>query len=154
MKHTRVYHLEFARDIETVVWEYSHLSETDRTNLSTIQFSVTYDYIDEYQNYNFVIITDPEQMNKYVKILQNNFILHFHRDISNSLLKDTIDFSRLEKVIDRSTNSLFIKFQNKINEWILKHQDLDNVLDMINEKGINKLRDIDKKFLEDYGKEK
>lgn len=154
MKNTRVYHLEFARDIETVVWEYTNLPETDRINLSSIQFEMTFDYIDENKNYNFVIITDSAQMSKYVKILQDNMILHFNRDISKFLLKDNVNFDKIEGFLDNATTSLFNKFKNKMNEWILQNQDLDNVLDMINEKGLNKIREIDKKFLEDYGKEK
>ena len=154
MKNTRVYHLDFARDIETVVWEYSNLPETDRTNLSSIQFEMTFDYTDQNKNYNFVIITDTAQMSKYVKILQDNMILHFIRDISKLLLKDNVSFDKIERVLDKTTTSLFKKFKTKMNEWILRNQDLDNVLDMINEKGINKIREIDKKFLEEYGKEK
>ena len=154
MKNTRVYHLDFARDIETVVWQYSNLPETDRTNLSSIQFEMTFDYTDQNKNYNFVIITDTAQMSKYVKILQDNMILHFIRDISKLLLKDNVSFDKIERVLDKTTTSLFKEFKTKMNEWILRNQDLDNVLDMINEKGINKIREIDKKFLEEYGKEK
>lgn len=154
MKNTRVYHLDFGRDIETVVWQYSNLPETDRTNLSSIQFEMTFDYTDQNKNYNFVIITDTAQMSKYVKILQDNMILHFIRDISKLLLKDNVSFDKIERVLDKTTTSLFKEFKTKMNEWILRNQDLDNVLDMINEKGINKIREIDKKFLEEYGKEK
>jgi hypothetical protein len=42
--------------------------------------------------------------------------------------------------------------KTKIEEWMLENQELDNVLDIINEKGIEKLREVDRKFLENYGK--
>ena len=37
-----------------------------------------------------------------------------------------------------------------INEWILENLDIDTVLDRINEVGINKLRSVEKEFLNNY----
>lgn len=153
MKQTNLYHIEFSRDIDTVIWEYTCLHENDRTKLAEIQFITTFDFLDIHNNnYHFLVLTEKLQMDKYLKILIDNLILHFAHNITQKVLKDQIDLKKFEKTISKSNKVLWKNFRTKIEEWMLLNQDLDNVLDIINQKGIEKLRDIDKKFLENYGK--
>lgn len=152
MKHTNIYHIDFARDVDTVVWEYTCLTENDRLKLTSLHFESTFDYIDKHNNYHFLMLIDQLQMEKYLKILKDNMILHFNHNITEKLLKDELDLKRFEKIVERNSKVMWEKFRTKIEEWMLSNQDLDNVLDLINQRGIDKLREIDKKFLENYGK--
>lgn len=152
MKQVNFYHTEFSTGIDTVIWEYTCLPENDRTKLAEIQFIATFDFLDIHNNYHFLVLTEKLQIDKYLKILIDNLILHFAHNITQKVLKDQIDLKKFEKTISKSNKVLWKNFRTKIEEWMLLNQDLDNVLDIINQKGIEKLRDIDKKFLENYGK--
>lgn len=152
MKTIRIYHIDFARDIDSVVWEYSTLPENDRILLSNIQFVDTFDYQDKMKTYNFIVLAEAHQMNKYLEILQNNLILHFVHDWTNKYLRDQLNFEKIETNLDQSNLKLWKKFRTKLEDWLLENQDLDNVLDNINSKGLENLRETDKKFLENYGR--
>ena len=152
MKNTKIYHIDFGRDIDTVVWEYTCLPENERIKLTNLHFVTTFDFIDKQNNYHFVMVTEQLQMEKYLKILTDNLILHFSHNITDKLLRDELDLSRFEKVLDKNSKVMWEKFRTKVEEWMLINQELDNVLDIINLKGLEKLRNVDKKFLENYGK--
>jgi len=152
MKKLKLYHIDFARSAETVVWEYSLLPENDRIQMSSLLFEATFDYQDTMKTYNFLVLADSQQMSKYTEILQNNMVLHFLHDWTEPILKDKVKIDNIEKNLDNSTLKIWEKFKTKLDEWLLLNQELDNVLDIILEKGVDRLRDIDKKFLENYAK--
>lgn len=152
MKQLKLYHIDFARSVETVVWEYSLLPENDRIQLATLLFEASFDYQDSMKTYNFLILSDSQQMSKYTEILHNNMVLHFIHDWTEPILKDKLKIDNIEKNLDNSSLKIWEKFKTKLDEWLLSNQELDNVLDIILEKGVERLRDIDKKFLENYAK--
>ena len=126
------------------------MNETDRTNLTQIQFVNSFDYEDKYGFYNMIAISDSEQMNKYIKILENNLIFHHYRDISSTILKNQFDWRKVEDRVKPSFKKNYNEFIKKSENWIIENTDLDTVLDLINERGIEDLREPDKKFLENY----
>lgn len=152
MKNLKLYHLDFARPVETVVWEYSLLPENDRIQMANLFFEASFDYQDKMNTYNFLFITDSSQMTKYIDILQSNMVLHFVHDWTEPMLKDKLHIENIEKNLDSTSLKIWDKFKTKLDEWLLLNQQLDNVLDIILEKGVEKLRDSDKKFLENYAK--
>jgi hypothetical protein len=150
MKNKKIYHINFSRTIDLVVWEYTIMNETERTNLTQLQFETSFDYEDNLGFYNMIVISDSNEMSKYIKILENNMIFHHHRDISNTILKNQYDVERIRERVKPSLMKIYESFMQKIDNWVIDNTDLDTVLDLINENGIENLRDADKKFLENY----
>ena len=150
-KH-RVYHINFSRTIDNVVWEYSTMTDAERVNLTKLQFESSIDYEDKFGFYNMIVISASGEMYKYEKILQNNMIFHHCRDISNLILKNQYDFEKIKERVNPSLIKIYNTFIKKLDKWILENTDLDTVLDLINERGIENLREPDKIFLENYAK--
>lgn len=152
MSKSGVYIIDYSRDINNVTWEYQNLSDTDRVQITNLVFHCSIDYIDKYDNYNMLIVSDIGEIRKLTNILQNNFIFHFLKDITKDVLRNKIT---LESVIhDRGVENkdLYKIFTTKFEDWMIDNLDLDTVLDIINEKGIENLRQVDLKYLENYGK--
>jgi hypothetical protein len=150
MKNKKIYHINFSRTIDLVVWEYTIMNETERTNLTQLQFETSFDYEDKLGFYNMIVISDSNEMDKYIKILENNMIFHHCRDISNTILKNQYDVEKIRERVKPSLMKIYESFVKKIDNWVLENTDLDTVLDLINENGIENLREPDKKFLENY----
>jgi hypothetical protein len=148
----RVYKIDYARDISQVTWDYQSLSDTDRIQITNFTFECSMDFVDKYQNYNMIIVTEPNEIDKLTKILTSNYIIHFSKDITEEILTNKLSIKQAvyEKGVENL--DLYEKFKEKLNKWILDNLELDIVLDLINEKGIEKLREVDRKFLENYGK--
>jgi len=148
----RVYKIDYARDISQVTWDYQSLSDTDRIQITNFTFECSMDFVDKYQNYNMIIVTEPNEIDKLTKILTSNYIIHFSKDITEEILTNKLSIKQVvyEKGVENL--DLYEKFKEKLNKWILDNLELDIVLDLINEKGIEKLREVDRKFLENYGK--
>jgi hypothetical protein len=148
----RVYKIDYARDISQVTWDYQSLSDTDRIQITNFTFECSMDFVDKHQNYNMIIVTEPKEIDKLTKILTSNYIIHFSKDITEEILTNKLSIKQVvyEKGVENL--DLYEKFKEKLNKWILDNLELDIVLDLINEKGIEKLREVDRKFLENYGK--
>jgi hypothetical protein len=148
----RVYKIDYARDISQVTWDYQSLSDTDRIQITNFTFECSMDFVDKYQNYNMIIVTEPNEIDKLTKILTSNYIIHFSKDITEEILTNKLSIKQVvyEKGVENL--DLYEKFKEKLNKWIFDNLELDIVLDLINEKGIENLREVDRKFLENYGK--
>ena len=144
-----LYIIEFCRTSEDVSYDYEHLSDNDKEKVSNLDTFSSFDFEDEYQNYTCYILMSPNEFEKYKKILDDNIIPYICTDITQSVIKNNIN---LEKKIFKYTNNYnensYHEFIKKLNDWILSNLDLDIVLDMINEKGVDSLRKVDKDFLE------
>jgi hypothetical protein len=97
-----------------------------------------------------LIIAEGEQFSKYKNILDNNMIYHHSHEVSRLLLENKFELNKIEKLVKPSLQKLYKNFLDKIEVWILENNDIDIVLDLINEFGIENIRDIDKKFLDNY----
>ena len=152
MKNRKIYHINYSRQVDTVIWEYTNLSDVDRTNLAQVNFDTSLDWEDKWDFYNMIVICQPKEMDKYRGILVNNLVFQHTRDISQLVLKNQYDFLKVKEHIRPSLHRIFDLFIDKVDGWIEENTDLDTVLDLINEKGIENLRISDKKFLENYAK--
>lgn len=99
-----------------------------------------------------LIVSTAVEFNKLIKILQDNYINCFNRNISDKIIRDKLSVSTLFKDVEINNETKYNNFKLKVNDWIYENLDLDIVLDLINEKGIDNLREIDKTFLENYGR--
>jgi len=144
-----VYIIEVCITAEDVSYDYEDLSDNDKEKVENLDTFNSFDFEDEYQNYTTYILMSPNEIEKYKKILDDNIIPYICTDITQSVIKNNIN---LEKKLFKYTNNYnensYHEFIKKLNDWVLSNLDLDIVLDMINEKGVDSLRKVDKEFLE------
>lgn len=152
MSREKIYLIEYCRDINFVTWEYQNLSDTDRIQVTNLKFRASIDFITEIGDYSMLVIAEENEFNKLKKILNGNYIHCFYKDITTKLLQNQTNIDKITLKSKIENQDLFKLFEQKLEEWIIENLDLDVVLDMINDLGIENLREIDKKFLENYGK--
>jgi hypothetical protein len=152
MNKERIYLIDYSRDINVVTWEYQNLSDTDRIQITNLHFECSIDFVDRIGNYNMVIVSNSEQIKILTNILESNYVHHFCKDITYPVLRNKIKIHNVIFKQGVENKDLYEIFNKKFDNWLLQNLDLDIVLDMINETGIDSLREIDKKFLENYGK--
>ena len=140
--------LEFHRSAEDVANDYTYLTEHDKEKIVNIDTKATFDFENEYVNYTCYYLIDGVEWEKYKKVLDDNLISYICNDITESVLLNKIN---LEKVLFKYTYKdnieEFDDFIKTVNEWISNNLDLDTILDMINERGVESLRKVDKEFL-------
>lgn len=147
----KVYIFEFNRSSESVADDYDLLSEIDKEKISDLDTDASFDYEDEFGNYNFYLVISELEFLKYKKLLDDNNIAYLCEDISNDILRNDINLSKkLLKYTNNMNENLYHEFINTLNDWISQNLELDIILDMINERGINSLRKVDKDFLSNY----
>lgn len=147
----KVYIFEFNRSSESVADDYDLLSEIDKEKISDLDTDASFDYEDEFGNYNFYLVISELEFLKYKKLLDDNNIAYLCEDISNDILRNDINLSKkLLKYTNNMNENLYHEFINTLNDWISQNLELDIILDMINERGIDSLRKVDKDFLSNY----
>jgi hypothetical protein len=140
--------IDFCRAVEDVSYDYEHLSDNDKEKVSNIDIVASFDFEDEYQIYNRYFLISPNEIEKYRKILDDNIIPYLCTDFSSNVIQNKMNLERILLKYTNNNNEIeYYKFINRLNEWIKENLDIDIVLDMINEKGINSLRTVDKEFL-------
>lgn len=144
-----VYKISFKKILTT----YSNISDADLDKIGSLDIESSFDYEKDGLYFCYVISSEIE-INKYIKILEKNLINFKCEDISDLLLKNEYDVSYIKNYLDETNHYVYEVFIHDINNWIYSKLDIDIVLDMISFKGINSLREIDKKFLDNYNKSK
>jgi hypothetical protein len=151
MNREKIYLIDYNRDINLVTWEYQNLSDIDRIQISNLDFKSITNFTTVCGYYCMLIITETSEFQKLKAILSNNYIHFFHKDLTKKILENRITLEQITKNSKIENQDLFETFKEKLDEWIGENLDLDTILDIINEFGIEKLRDIDRKFLKNYG---
>ena len=139
---------EYLRGADILADEYTYLSDNDKEKIVNIHSKATFDYEDEKQNYNCYLLIESSVLKKYKNILDLNLISYLCHDVSQSVIKNQTNLEKiLSKYITSENEKDYYEFIKIVNEWILSKLDLDIVLDIINDSGIESLREIDKDFL-------
>ena len=110
MIETRAYLIDYCRDINIVSWEYQNLSGTDRIQITNLSFECSIDFEDRFSNYNMIIIAGSVQVKTLTNILENNYINHFCKDITDDLIKNRTSITnivRIEGVENKETYNIF-----------------------------------------------
>jgi hypothetical protein len=127
---------------------YQIISNADLERISNLDIESSFDYKIE-DSFYFYVITSKIEINKYLKILNRNLITYTFEDISSLIIKNEYDFSYLKEFITEENGLIYDIFMYDLNNWIYSKLDLDTILDIISSKGINSLRQVDRKFLKD-----
>jgi hypothetical protein len=140
--------LDFHRSAEDLASDYTYLSDIDKAKVVNIDSKATFDYEDDHMNYTCYLLIDPKEIEKYKKVLDDNLIHYLCTDISHSVIKNEINIEKvLLKYVNSSNKFDYDIFMDEIDIWISENLDMDTILDMINERGINSLREVDREFL-------
>lgn len=124
------------------------IPDSDLEKIANLDIESSFDYEKE-DSYYCYIITNQIEIEKYKNILENNYIGYSCKDISEGLIKNEYDISYIIDYLDDNNYYLYDIFLDDLDRWLYSNLDLDTILDMISAKGINSLRDIDRKFLKD-----
>lgn len=143
-------HIEFCRSTEDVAEDYMRLSDIEKEKIANVEVDITFDYEDEYDNYSSYLLISSVEYEKYKKILDDNLIPYICTDISKKVIYNEISLEEiLIEKIDKYNDKSYLDFIMKTNSWIKENLNLDIVLDIINNKGLDSLREIDKQILKE-----
>jgi hypothetical protein len=140
-----IYKISFKKILTT----YSTITEVDLDKIASLDIESSFDYEKDGLYYCYVITTEIE-INKYKKILEKNLINFTCEDVSDIIIKNDYDISYIKNYLDDDNHYIYEIFLHDLNCWIYSKLDIDIILDMISFKGIDSLRQVDKKFLKDY----
>jgi len=149
---TRVYKLNFTKSSYDLNDDYERLSEHEKERISELDADTYFDYDDDNECYVCFVVTTPQEIERYLKILSNNLIPNNFLDLSDDVLKGKINLSKeLKSMVTATTSIKYSFFIDDIDDWILENLDIDTVLDRISEVGtIDKLTNIEQEFLKNF----
>lgn len=146
----RLFLIEFHRNSIDVFYDFQSISDLDKNKISSIEFDL-FDYEDEYNQYKVLMLSKENVMNSYKNILYDNLIPYIISDISSSVISNEINIEdKLKLYLSHANIKRMSYFVKKVNEWIKSNLDIDLVLDMINQNGLESLRKIDIEFLKSF----
>jgi hypothetical protein len=128
--------------------DYNLMENVDKEKLANLDIYSSFDYEDEFNNYILLLLTEKPMIDKYKIILYNNIIPNVTRDISDIVINFKIDLLEdIEKYRNRTNKQKLNNFKQNVEFWIESNLELDKILDMINEKGVEWLKPLHKNFL-------
>jgi hypothetical protein len=148
---TSIFKIKFSKNSDCLNDDYDRLAEYEKDKISNISVESFFDYDDDDDRYNFILITTHIEIEKYISILENNLIWFDLENLSHGILKGEIDLEYLLK--DKYLQTSLIKFNTfieSINYWILDNTDIDIVLDRISQVGMNNLKEVERDYLKNY----
>lgn len=147
-----VYKIRFDKSSFDLNEEYDRLSEHEKQKISNLDAESFFDYQDYKDRYICYVICKPTEIQLYSNILIQNLITHEILDLSKDILKFKIDLETELKPLLSTINSIkYSFFIDDINDWIIEHLNIDDVLDRISELGnVEKLTQIEKEFLKNF----
>lgn len=143
-----VYKIEFNKTSLELNDHYQKLTDIEKEKISDLNAKSYFDYDDN--GYIIYMIISPIELNKYLDILNDNFIKYEVTNISNRILKGKYDINLLKTNLNSYSIIKWEFFKEDLNEWIMGNLDIDIILDRISEVGIENLTDVEKKFLKNY----
>ena len=126
----------------------SLIPDSDLEKIASLDIESSFDY-EKDDCYFCYIITNQIEIEKYKRILEKNYIGYTCKDISEDIIKNEYDIYYIDDYIDENNYYLYDIFLDDLDRWLYSKLDLDIILDMISAKGMDSLREIDRKFLKD-----
>ncbi len=131
--------------------EYEKISELETKKIINVEAISTFDFIDDDNNYICYMIIAPIEMSKYEGILLSLDIKYKSYDVGDQILSGELDLrKKFQKYKHPMNMESYLDFFENLEKWFMKNQTIDNVLDIINDKGYDNLSDMDRDFLNEY----
>lgn len=146
----QVFKITFIQNSYELNNEYSKLSEHEIEIIANILPDGYFEFNDRSEKYTLFLIMTKEDLNKYIKILDNNLISFEFKNMSEEFLNGLDIKQQLKDCINPLNRNTFNIFKIKLEEWINKNIDVDIILDRINQVGVENLTKLEKKFLDNY----
>ena len=146
----QVFKITFSQNSYELNNEYSKLSEHEKETIANILPDGYFEFNDKSEQYILFLIISKENLDRYAKILDDNFIQFKLKNISKTLLNGLDLQEQIKDYINPLNRYRFNTFKVKLEEWITSHLEIDIILDRINQVGINNLTNLERKFLDNY----
>lgn len=146
-----IYKLRFGKSSFELEKHYNTLSDSQKERISSMKPVSFFDFNDNQSRYTLFMIITPGEIKEYTAILDSNDIPYSIDNISDSLIRNSIDLDDyIMENATRGSRSKAIGFIEKKNQWVYENLDIDTVLDRISDVGMDSLSSIEKKFLKNY----
>ena len=146
----RIYKIVFNKSSFELDKDYEKFSEQEKLTISTMSPDSFFDFNDK-ERYTLYLIFSPLDIEKYYKILDNNFIEHKLEDVSEKVLENKLCVeSSIKPFVNALNRFRWNTYKVKLNQWIYDNLDIDLVLDRIGQCGMDNLRPVEKKFLRNF----
>ena len=146
----RVYKIVFNKSSFELDKDYERFSEQEKLAISSMNPDSFFDF-NHKENYTLYLIFSPLDIEKYSKILDNNFIEHKLEDVSEKVLENKLCVeSSIKPFVNALNRFRWNTYKVKLNQWIYDNLDIDLVLDRIGQCGMDNLRPVEKKFLRNF----
>lgn len=149
---SHIYKLEFEKSSLSLNDDYERLSDIDKEKINDLNSEASFDFENDDDKYVCYIISKPTEMKIYLGILDDNYINYEIKDMSDNFLFGKIEIENEFKSRNVYDSARYLNFIDDLNLWIRNNLDMDIVLDRISQVGMNKLRDVEKEFLNNYNK--
>jgi len=146
----RVYKIVFDKSSFELDKEYERFSEQEKLAISSMNPDSFFDF-NHKEHYTLYLIFSPIDIEKYIRILDNNLIGHTNEDVSEMVLENKICLeSNLKPFVNALNRFRWNTYKAKLDQWIYDNLDMDLVLDRIGQCGMDGLRPVEKKFLRNF----
>jgi hypothetical protein len=147
-----IFKIKFNKSAYDLNDEYEQLSEHEQERISNLDAEAFFDYDDIDDCYVCYVMASPLDIEKYLEVLEKNFIDHKCSNISKDVLSHKVDLTEeLRDVLNPLNSIKWSFFIDDVDEWIKNNLDIDTILDRISELGgLDKLSKVEKEFLRNY----
>lgn len=106
----RVYKLNFSKSSYDLNDDYERLSDHEKERIAELDADTYFDYDDDDECYNCYVITSPQEIERYLKILTSNLISNNCYDLSDDVLKGNINLAKDLKSMVTTTTTIKYSF--------------------------------------------
>ena len=146
----RVYKIVFNKSSFELDKDYERFSEQEKLAISSMNPDSFFDF-NHKEHYTLYLIFSPIDIEKYIRILDNNLIGHTMEDVSEKVLENKMCLdSELKPFVNALNRFRWNTYKTKLDQWIYDNLDMDLVLDRIGQCGMDGLRPVEKKFLRNF----
>ena len=129
---------------------YDTLDEDVKEEIHNLEILASFDF-EEYDNYKCFLLSKKKEIKKYLNILKSKNISYICKDISKDVINNIFNIEEyIKQRMDLLEHINFYIFNQEINIWIYDNLNMNDILDRISKDGIDSLRDLDIKYLNEY----
>lgn len=147
-KSTKIFKIKFDDPIEVLADLYSEINPVDHLMSTMIRTEGCFDFQEDDGSYISYMIISNEGVTTYLEIMKRNGIGIKVEDVSDKILKNQLYLKEelLPHAKDINVNPYY-EFIKSLEKWIKIRLSPDDVLDIINERGVDSLKDIHREIL-------